>query len=58
MTRPQQDGVDTRQELLAFHSRYYSANIMTLCVLGKGRPEKDHSGAETGFWKGAGGGGA
>uniref|UniRef100_A0A6T8KCF8 Peptidase M16 N-terminal domain-containing protein n=1 Tax=Hemiselmis andersenii TaxID=464988 RepID=A0A6T8KCF8_HEMAN len=27
--------IDLREELLAFHDKYYSANIMTLCVLGR-----------------------
>lgn len=28
-------GIDTRARLLAFHRKYYSAPLMTLCVLGK-----------------------
>ena len=33
-------GIDLRSELLAFHARYYSANVMKLVVLGKeGLPE-------------------
>ncbi|XP_077296679.1 insulin-degrading enzyme-like [Arctopsyche grandis] len=28
-------GIDVRQELLEFHSKWYSANIMTLVILGK-----------------------
>ena len=36
-TRPQELGVDVRQELLDFHSKYYSANLMTLVVIGKGK---------------------
>ena len=28
-------GVDLRSELLAFHARYYSANVMHLAVLGR-----------------------
>lgn len=28
-------GLDPREELLKFHTKYYSANIMGLCVLGK-----------------------
>ena len=35
-----EDGIDLRSELLAFHARYYSANVMKLVVLGKeGLPE-------------------
>ncbi|XP_067091870.1 insulin-degrading enzyme isoform X2 [Osmerus mordax] len=34
-TRPSKDGIDIRQELLKFHSTYYSANLMGLCVLGR-----------------------
>ncbi|XP_067330472.1 insulin-degrading enzyme isoform X2 [Channa argus] len=34
-TRPTKDGIDVRQELLKFHSTYYSANLMGLCVLGR-----------------------
>ncbi|XP_014863501.1 PREDICTED: insulin-degrading enzyme isoform X2 [Poecilia mexicana] len=34
-TRPSKEGVDIRQELLMFHSTYYSANLMGLCVLGR-----------------------
>ncbi|XP_008428221.1 insulin-degrading enzyme isoform X2 [Poecilia reticulata] len=34
-TRPSKEGVDIRQELLKFHSTYYSANLMGLCVLGR-----------------------
>lgn len=33
---PQKDGLDIRDELLKFHDSYYSANIMKLCVLGRG----------------------
>lgn len=29
---PQANGVDTREALLAFHKKYYSANLMRLCV--------------------------
>ncbi|KAI7901194.1 Metalloenzyme, LuxS/M16 peptidase-like protein [Cokeromyces recurvatus] len=35
MDRPKQLGLDIRQELLKFHNRYYSANIMKLVVLGR-----------------------
>uniref|UniRef100_A0A8C4F7H0 Insulin-degrading enzyme n=1 Tax=Dicentrarchus labrax TaxID=13489 RepID=A0A8C4F7H0_DICLA len=34
-TRPSKDGIDIRQELLQFHSTYYSSNLMGLCVLGR-----------------------
>uniref|UniRef100_A0A8C5MX61 Insulin-degrading enzyme n=1 Tax=Leptobrachium leishanense TaxID=445787 RepID=A0A8C5MX61_9ANUR len=34
-TRPTKEGVDIRQELLKFHSTYYSSNLMCLCVLGR-----------------------
>lgn len=37
MDTPKEKNIDTREALLKFHKRYYSANIMTLCVLGKGR---------------------
>lgn len=36
-TRPSKDGIDIRQELLKFHSTYYSSNLMGLCVLGRGK---------------------
>lgn len=36
-TRPSNDGIDVRQELLEFHSTYYSSNLMGLCVLGRGK---------------------
>lgn len=36
-TRPSQGGIDIRQELLKFHSTYYSSNLMGLCVLGRGK---------------------
>lgn len=36
-TRPCKDGIDIRQELLKFHSTYYSSNLMGLCVLGRGK---------------------
>ncbi|KAJ1566616.1 Insulinase (Peptidase M16), partial [Cladochytrium tenue] len=32
---PARRGIDVREELLKFHARYYSANIMTLVILGK-----------------------
>uniref|UniRef100_A0A3Q0QWJ7 Insulin-degrading enzyme n=1 Tax=Amphilophus citrinellus TaxID=61819 RepID=A0A3Q0QWJ7_AMPCI len=34
-TRPSKEGTDIRQELLTFHSTYYSSNLMGLCVLGR-----------------------
>lgn len=34
-TIPKQQGIDLREELLKYHAEYYSANIMTLVVLGK-----------------------
>uniref|UniRef100_A0A8C2MPK7 Insulin-degrading enzyme n=1 Tax=Cricetulus griseus TaxID=10029 RepID=A0A8C2MPK7_CRIGR len=34
-TRPNQEGIDVRQELLKFHSTYYSSNLMAICVLGR-----------------------
>ncbi|CAI9736365.1 insulin-degrading enzyme-like [Octopus vulgaris] len=34
-TKAKDRGVDTRDELLRFHEKYYSSNIMTLAVLGK-----------------------
>lgn len=37
LTLPKEKGVDTRDELLKFHSKYYSSNIMALAVLGKGK---------------------
>lgn len=36
-TRPSQDGIGVREELLKFHSTYYSSNLMGLCVLGRGK---------------------
>uniref|UniRef100_A0A673HXW9 Insulin-degrading enzyme-like n=1 Tax=Sinocyclocheilus rhinocerous TaxID=307959 RepID=A0A673HXW9_9TELE len=36
-TRPSQQGIDIREELLKFHSTYYSSNLMGLCVLGRGQ---------------------
>ncbi|XP_026133795.1 insulin-degrading enzyme isoform X3 [Carassius auratus] len=34
-TRPSKQGIDIREELLKFHSTYYSSNLMGLCVLGR-----------------------
>lgn len=31
---PREAGIDTRAALLEFHKKYYSANIMTLCIIG------------------------
>lgn len=39
---PKDAGVDLREELLAFHERYYSANVMKLVVLGKETSEFMH----------------
>ena len=36
-TIPKSKGINTRDELLKFHSQYYSSNIMSLAVLGKGK---------------------
>ncbi|XP_021366935.1 insulin-degrading enzyme-like isoform X1 [Mizuhopecten yessoensis] len=34
-TIPVAKGIDIREALLSFHAKHYSANIMSLCVLGK-----------------------
>ena len=34
---PKRNGKNIRDELLKFHDSYYSANIMKLCVLGRGK---------------------
>ncbi|KAM4032052.1 insulin-degrading enzyme isoform 1-T1 [Anomaloglossus baeobatrachus] len=34
-TRPTKEGLDVRQELLKFHSTFYSSNLMSICVLGR-----------------------
>ncbi|XP_033106697.1 insulin-degrading enzyme-like [Anneissia japonica] len=34
-TIPLQEGINVREELLNFHSQYYSSNIMALTILGK-----------------------
>ncbi|XP_070539954.1 insulin-degrading enzyme-like [Ptychodera flava] len=34
-TKPLEDGIDTRDELLKYHSKFYSANLMGLCVVGR-----------------------
>lgn len=31
---PGKAGIDTRAQLLEFHKKYYSANLMTLCIIG------------------------
>lgn len=38
-TLPKEKGIDPREELLKFHKQYYSANLMGLSVLGKGKFE-------------------
>ncbi|KAL8568009.1 hypothetical protein ACOMHN_029184 [Nucella lapillus] len=35
MTEPTAKGIDVREQLLQFHNRYYSSNIMGLSVLGR-----------------------
>lgn len=32
---PKEKGIDVREELMKFHEKWYSANIMTLAILGK-----------------------
>ena len=32
---PRSRGLDVRDELLKFHDRYYSANVMKLCIIGR-----------------------
>ncbi|KAK0408320.1 hypothetical protein QR680_003887 [Steinernema hermaphroditum] len=34
MEIPKSKGIDVREELLKFHSKYYSSNIMSLCLVG------------------------
>uniref|UniRef100_A0A1I7Y0H4 Insulin-degrading enzyme-like 1, peroxisomal n=1 Tax=Steinernema glaseri TaxID=37863 RepID=A0A1I7Y0H4_9BILA len=34
MEIPKSKGIDVRQELLKFHEKYYSSNIMSLCLIG------------------------
>ena len=36
MSLPSSRGQDVRKELLEYHSKYYSSNVMGLAVLGKG----------------------
>ena len=33
---PKSQNIDVREELLKFHKQWYSANIMSLAVIGKG----------------------
>lgn len=33
-TIPSSQGISTRDELIKFHDKYYSSNIMSLCILG------------------------
>jgi len=35
---PKRMGINVRDRLLEFHQKYYSANVMSLCILGKGKP--------------------
>uniref|UniRef100_A0A8C4J9M3 Insulin-degrading enzyme n=1 Tax=Dromaius novaehollandiae TaxID=8790 RepID=A0A8C4J9M3_DRONO len=42
-TRPTKEGIDVRQELLKFHSTYYSSNLMAICVLGRGENPEFYS---------------
>lgn len=35
---PEKKGVNVRDALLAFHKKNYSASVMKLCIVGKGRP--------------------
>lgn len=37
---PQANGINVRDELLKFHDTWYSANIMALAVMGKGKNTK------------------
>lgn len=37
MEGPKQKGVNVRDALLKFHNEWYSSNIMTLSILGKGK---------------------
>lgn len=34
---PRSQGIDTRDELIKFYEQHYSANIMKLVVLGRGK---------------------
>ena len=35
-TRPKEQNIDVREELLKFHASFYSANMMAMAVLGRG----------------------
>ena len=35
-TKPRELGIDVSKALLEFHEKYYSANMMSLTVIGKG----------------------
>lgn len=37
---PKANGINVREELLKFHDTWYSANIMALAVLGKGKTKR------------------
>lgn len=37
---PEKQGIDVRAALLDFHDRYYSANLMTLVIVGRESPEE------------------
>lgn len=37
---PKSQGIDVRDELLKFHQKWYSANIMCLAVIGKGKSKE------------------
>lgn len=36
-TLPREKNIDVREELLQFHSKWYSSNVMALAILGKGK---------------------
>lgn len=36
-TIPKENGTNVRDELLKFHDKWYSSNIMCMAVLGKGK---------------------
>lgn len=38
-TIPKEQGLNVRDELLKFHDKWYSSNIMSLAILGKGKFE-------------------
>ena len=35
LDEPKANGIDIRAELIAFHKKYYSASIMTGCIVGR-----------------------